>query len=108
MTFRTAGTCLLGLALLRTPALAQSNQLPRTPGGKPDLQGIWQVRNRAAYDLQDHRAGFGMPAGEGVVEGNTIPYQPAAAAQKAKNFANRQTEDPAGVSRMRFCLSRSR
>ena len=45
MTFRTAGACLLGLALLR-PALAQSNKLPRTPEGKPDLQGIWQVRNR--------------------------------------------------------------
>jgi hypothetical protein len=94
VTFRTAGACLLGLALLR-PALAQSNKLPRTPGGKPDLQGIWQVRNRAAYDLEDHHAGFGMLAGEGVVEGNTIPYQPAAAAQKAKNFANRQTQDPA-------------
>jgi len=34
VTFRTAGACLLGLALLRTPALAQSNELPRTPDGK--------------------------------------------------------------------------
>jgi len=76
VTFRTAGACLLGLALLR-PALAQSNKLPRTPEGKPDLQGIWQVRNRAAYDLEDHHAGFGMLAGEGVVEGNTIPYHNA-------------------------------
>src|SRR5207249_3905659 len=33
-------------------ALAQSNELPRTPEGKPDLQGIWQVRNRAAYDFR--------------------------------------------------------
>jgi hypothetical protein len=68
--------------------------LPRTADGKPNLQGIWQVRNRAAYDLQDHAARYGMPAGKGVVEGGTIPYQPSALAKKAENFANRATADP--------------
>jgi hypothetical protein len=68
--------------------------LPRTAEGKPNLQGIWQVRNRAAYDLQDHAARDGMPAGKGVVEGGEIPYQPWAAAKKLENFANRKTADP--------------
>ena len=68
--------------------------IPRTADGRPDLQGIWQVRNRASYDLQDHAAKDGMPAGKGVVEGGEIPYQPAAAAKKAANYANRKTADP--------------
>src|ERR1700675_3096410 len=97
----TAGLGVLALALLVQPAVAQVApgradlpKLPRTTDGKPDLQGIWQVRNRAAYDLQDHPARLEMPAGEGVVEGGEIPYQPWAAAKKAENFANRQTADP--------------
>jgi hypothetical protein len=69
-------------------------QIPRTPDGKPNLQGIWQVRNRAAYDLEDHAAKHGMPAGMSVVEGGRIPYQPWAAAKKLENFANRATADP--------------
>ena len=68
--------------------------LPRTADGKPNLQGIWQVRTRASYDLQDHAARYGMPAGKGVVEGGEIPYQPWALAKKAENFANRATADP--------------
>ena len=35
-----------------------------------------------------------MPGGRGVVEGNEIPYQPAAAAKKRENFAKRDTLDP--------------
>jgi hypothetical protein len=73
---------------------ADAKALPRTADGKPNLQGIWQVRNRAAYDLQDHAARLNMPAGRGVVEGGEIPYQPWAAAKKAENYANRQTADP--------------
>ena len=68
--------------------------LPRTADGKPDLQGIWQVRNRAAYGLEDHVARLGMLPGRSVVEGGTIPYLPAGAAKRAQNFANRATADP--------------
>jgi hypothetical protein len=68
--------------------------IPRTADGRPNLQGIWQVRNRASYDLQDHVARHGIPAGRGVVDEGEIPYQPWAAAKKAENFANRATADP--------------
>jgi hypothetical protein len=67
---------------------------PRTADGKPDLQGIWQALNTAAWDIQDHAARLGVPAGQGVVEGNEIPYQPWAAARKKDNFEKRLTDDP--------------
>jgi hypothetical protein len=70
--------------------------IPRTADGKPNLQGIWKAQTRAAYDLQDHAAKDGMPAGRSVVEGGAIPYQPAVAAQKLQNFVNRKTADPLG------------
>ena len=65
-----------------------------TSDGKPDLQGVWQALNTAAWDLQDHSARLGVPAGQGVVEGNEIPYQPWAVARKKDNFEKRLTEDP--------------
>jgi hypothetical protein len=68
--------------------------IPRTTDGRPNLQGIWQVRNRASYDLQDHVSRYLMPAGRSVVEGDEIPYQPWAAKKKLENFANRATADP--------------
>ncbi len=67
---------------------------PRTADGKPDLQGVWQALNTAAWDIQDHAARLGVPAGQGVVEGNEIPYQPWAAARKKDNFEKRLTDDP--------------
>jgi hypothetical protein len=76
------------------PPAAGSRSVPRTADGRPNLQGIWQVRNRAAYNLEDHHARHGMPPGRGVVEGGEIPYLPAALEQRQKNFANRTTADP--------------
>jgi len=67
---------------------------PRTRDGHPDLQGIWQVLNTAAWDIEDHGASLGVPAGHGVVEGGPIPYQPAALAKKKQNFEQRATLDP--------------
>jgi hypothetical protein len=68
--------------------------IPRTSDRRPNLQGIWEVRNRASYDLQDHVGRYMMPAGRGVVEGAEIPYQPWAAKKKLENFANRAMADP--------------
>ena len=89
------------------PALGQgqTSMPPRAPDGKPDLNGIWQAMNTANWDIQDHAAqpapfpfllgAIGaVPAGQGVVEGNEIPYQPAAAAKKKENFETRMTVDP--------------
>ncbi len=71
-------------------------QRPRTADGKPNLQGIWQVQGRAAYDLQDHAARDGMPAAKSVVDGGEIPYLPAALTKKNDNYSNRKKADPLG------------
>jgi hypothetical protein len=76
----------------QTPAAAAP--LPRTADGKPDLSGFWQVMNTAAWDIQDHQAAKGVPAGQGVIEGNEIPYQPWALARKNENYAKRAVADP--------------
>jgi hypothetical protein len=73
---------------------AQAYTPPRTPSGQPDLQGIWQVVNSAASDIEDHSPSLGTPGGYGVVEGGRIPYLPAALAQKQQNFEKRATADP--------------
>jgi hypothetical protein len=70
--------------------------VPRTTDAKPDFRGTWQVRNTAAYDLQDHIGSFGIAAGRGVVVGGEIPYLPAAAEKKKENFKNRAKLDPLG------------
>jgi len=72
--------------------------LPRTADGKPNLNGIWQVLNTAAWDIQDHTGQLGVPPGQGVVEGNEIPYQPQALAKKRENYTKRMTADPADAN----------
>ncbi len=72
--------------LMSTPRAGQA--------GQPDLQGVWQAIGTAAWDIQDHSARLGVPAGQGIVEGNEIPYQPWARAQRRENFENRATADP--------------
>ena len=78
-----------------------ASQMPRAADGKPDFSGIWQALNTAAWDLLDHSsslaASMGVPPGRGVVEGNEIPYKPEALAQRNKNFAARDKEDPGFV-----------
>jgi hypothetical protein len=73
---------------------ARAASIPRTADDKPNLSGIWQVMNSAAFDLQDHSAQKGIPAGQSVVEGGEIPYQPWALAKKKENYENRATADP--------------
>ena len=88
------------------------------PGGKPDLNGIWQVFNTANYDLEAHSAKAAMsmvegpvvpipnqkivllgavgsvPAGLGVVEEGEIPYRPWALKKKKENQKNWLERDP--------------
>lgn len=79
------------LVFAQTPG---SISFPRTPQGKPDFSGFWQVSNTAAWNIQDHPAQKGIPAGQAVVIGNEIPYQPWALAKKQENLQNRATADP--------------
>ena len=94
------------LSLAATSAVAQAPayRAPRTADGKPNLSGIWQVISSANWDLQGHAAAagpvpslgaaFSKPPGLGVVEGDEIPYLPAAAAKKKENQANWIMLDP--------------
>lgn len=68
--------------------------IARTPEGKPDLTGIWQAISTADYDLEPHSTRKDAPPGAGVIEGNALPYQPAARKQKEQNFAARDKLDP--------------
>lgn len=79
-------------------------QIPRMPDGKPNFTGLWQALTGANWDIQDHSsqpgpyyqlgALFAIPAGQGIVEGNEIPYRPEALDQRKKNMLNRWTLDP--------------
>src|SRR4051812_25605406 len=81
--------------------LPQGYKAARLAGTQhPDINGIWQAVNSANYDIEPHAASpspfprlsgtiGAEPAGLGVVEGGTIPYQPWAAAKKKENFEKR-------------------
>jgi hypothetical protein len=110
-----------GMALaISLPLCAQTSayRAPRAEGGKPDLNGVWQVLNEANYDLEGHNARPAMavrpgpygpvpaaqvlalgavgavPPSLGVVEGGEIPYKPEALKQKQENQANWLSRDP--------------
>jgi hypothetical protein len=97
---------------------AQSDNLPRTLDGRPDLNGIWQAVNEANFDLEAHLARpalalregpYGplpapevlylgavgaVPGGMSVVEGDTIPYRPEALARRDENRRDWLNRDP--------------
>ena len=75
-------------------AVLASAQIPRTAQGRPNLQGIWLADSRAAYDLRDHAARDGMPAGRSVLDSPEIPYKPELEAKRLANYKNRKTADP--------------
>ena len=91
-----------------SPVLGQTpaGELPRTADGEPRLDGIWQALTEANWDITPHAAGpaplavmgtFGsIHPGQGIIEGDEIPYQPWAAEQQKENFANRLELDPEG------------
>jgi hypothetical protein len=76
----------------------------RMPDGHPDLNGLWQAFVTANWDIQDHEAQAGShpeimgaygaePAGQSVVEGGEIPYQPWALAKRKANREKRMMVD---------------
>ena len=96
MLARTPIAIAVLVSLVATSAAGQntSTAVPRTRDGRPDLSGIWQVMNTAAWDLEPHAAQAGVPAGLGVVSGGRIPYTPAALARRNENAATRAALDP--------------
>jgi hypothetical protein len=80
--------------LVAAAASAQTPAVPRTHDGKPDMSGIWQTFVTAEWNIEDHAASLGVPAGQGIVDGDGIPYQPWARAKQQDNVAKRQTTDP--------------
>ena len=82
----------------QAPAGAPAYAPPRTADGQPDLQGVWRVWNLAKYDLEDHGAKPGVPAGRGFVvdpPDGRIPYQPSALEKRRRNYEGTKTFDPA-------------
>ena len=80
-----------------------SYRAPRL-AGHADLNGVWQAFVTANWNIQDHDAQPGPhpelmgaygagPAGQSVVEGGEIPYQPWALAKKKENFEKRMMVD---------------
>ncbi len=100
------------------PAESAAADIPRTPGGRPDLNGIWQVLMNANDNLEPAppKAAYhlvpgdfvpvpgpevvalgavgAVPASFGVVEGGAIPYRPEALARRDENRENWLTMDP--------------
>ncbi|MBH97889.1 MAG: hypothetical protein CMM56_05485 [Rhodospirillaceae bacterium] len=79
---------------------AEDYEVPRTPTGQPDFQGIWQAVNTAVWNIQDHSAELGIPAGQGVVVDNYLPYRPLALEQRQRNYQNRFKDDPEANCKM--------
>ena len=61
-----------GFLWLATAVWASAQGVPRTADGKPDLQGIWETRNAASFDVSE------------IAEGHEIPYLPEALEREQK------------------------
>ena len=103
---RVSKLLLVLCVLLAATAHAQAPRTGATAklaNGKPNFSGVWQALTTANWNLVTHGASAGppefgallaTPPGYGVVDGDAIPYLPAAAEQQKRNFANRWKEDP--------------
>jgi len=106
------------VCLCASPFASGAAEIPRTADGHVDLNGTWQAMNRANFDIETHPAKpamalregpfapvpvkellalgavGGVPAGIGVVEEGSVPYQPWALEKKQENQADWLNQDP--------------
>ena len=68
--------------------------IPRTADGNRTCKASGRCRIARPTTCGFTSRAHEMPAGQSVVEGDEIPYQPWAAEKQRKNFANRATDDP--------------
>jgi hypothetical protein len=111
-------SAMMALAAMHLAGETAGYRAPRVEGGKPDLNGIWQVLSEANYDLEAHNARPAMalragpygpvparpvlalgavgavPPSLGVVEGGEIPYKPETLKKKKENQENWLDRDP--------------
>jgi hypothetical protein len=95
-----------GAALAQTEATTKQTERMERIGDRPNLNGIWQVMNRANWNVEPHSAApnpvadrlvgatGAIPAGLGVVEGGQIPYNEAARERLQQNREHLITWDP--------------
>lgn len=125
---------ILAALMMALPACggAQDGEIPRTPSGRPDMNGLWQALGNAHWDIEPHAARPALamqpgpvipvpanevlalgavgsvPSGYGVVEGGMIPYLPDALALRDENREQWLERDPeikcylAGVPRATY------
>jgi hypothetical protein len=118
---RTSAPAALALFVISSFAFARfavAQEIPRTPGGRPDFNGIWQALGNAHWDIEPHTARPALamqpgpvvpvpatevvalgavgsvPSGWGIVVGGEIPYLPAALARRNENRENWLERDP--------------
>ena len=109
ITALMVGGAMAGSLKAQAGAAAKAFSPPLLSDGKPDLNGIWESRNTAYADLEDHparligdhkNARLFVPAGLSVVEGRQIPYKPEALAKRKENAANQERLDPMAACSM--------
>ncbi len=100
--FRSLFLC-LSLLALSVPLMAQKKPKgapyspPRLADGKPDLNGIWEVRLKVDANLEARVNGKSV-----IVDppDGRIPYKPEERAKKEQNEKNRATADPVNKCQM--------
>jgi hypothetical protein len=113
--------CIAGLAVMTTPTLAQgrgggrggaprvapnlppAGPIPRTPDGKPNMEGVFSGMGRGLTNtviLEEHTSGFGIQGGPSLIidpPNGIIPYQPWALVERNKRREDVNAyEDPVG------------
>lgn len=117
----TSGAALLAMSAMMgacttvaNPAMAQHGAAPSVGtgseferiGDRPNLNGLWQVMNRANWNIEPHSAApnpvadrlvgatGAIPAGLGVVDGGRVPYKDEAMERLEQNRENLIRWDP--------------